>query len=97
MASIKTRTFSTNLKCPECGKYVIIRRKIGRRKTNGHVKHMYCPYCQKIVPFVEDTKSVVNALGEELVDENEKNYVETLEDLEDEYLEQLEKNQKIVL
>lgn len=42
------------LKCTECNEKIPIPRKRGQMRENGHIKHMYCPYCKKITPFIED-------------------------------------------
>ena len=43
----------TFLRCTECHNVVEIFRKINRQKKKGHIKHMYCPYCKKVVAFEE--------------------------------------------
>lgn len=47
------RAVSTTLQCTECGKFVDIFRKENKQRPLGHIKDMYCPYCQKDTKFVE--------------------------------------------
>lgn len=44
---------STDLVCLDCGSVVTINRKLNRQKNVGHIKDMYCPYCNKEVKFFE--------------------------------------------
>lgn len=39
--------------CPECGKQFPIPRIKGNRREKGHVKNLWCPFCQKTVKMVE--------------------------------------------
>ena len=43
----------TDLVCLECGNVVTINRSLGRQKSVGHIKDMFCPYCNKNVKFFE--------------------------------------------
>ena len=49
----KGGTTQTILECPECKNTVQIWRKTSKQKLKGHVKHMWCPHCQKVVGFIE--------------------------------------------
>ncbi|AAY53029.1 ribosome associated inhibitor A; zinc finger domain [Listeria phage A511] len=51
------KTVQTTLLCPECGEKVSIFRRSAKQKKDGHIKHMYCPYCKKTQGFVESRKS----------------------------------------
>ena len=41
------------LKCKECGGVFPIRRKNGKLRKRGHVKTMWCPWCEKVTKHVE--------------------------------------------
>lgn len=43
----------TTLQCPECLNKVQICRKAGKQRKRGHIKHMWCAHCQKVVGFSE--------------------------------------------
>lgn len=45
----------SNLVCGACKQPLTIPRKRGKQKGAGHVKHMYCPHCKAIRPFVENS------------------------------------------
>ena len=49
----KCDTTQTLLECPKCNRTVEIWRKTSKQKKKGHTKHMWCPYCNEIVGFVE--------------------------------------------
>ena len=40
--------------CPKCGLKMYVPRKKGRRRPQGHVKHMYCIRCRAKVGFVKE-------------------------------------------
>lgn len=44
----------SNLKCQECGNILTVPRKRAKQREDGHIKHMFCPYCKDIKPFEED-------------------------------------------
>lgn len=39
--------------CKECGGEFPLPRQKARRRTKGHVKDLWCPYCQKVVKTTE--------------------------------------------
>ena len=41
------------LRCPVCSNETPIWRKSSRLKERNHVKHMWCPWCKAVRPFVE--------------------------------------------
>lgn len=43
--------------CRECSKLVTVPRQRGRRRENGHLKTMWCPFCNHTVDFFEMDKS----------------------------------------
>jgi ribosomal protein L33 len=43
----------TTLQCSECSNKLQIFRKSAKQRKKGHTKHMWCPYCQKVVGFTE--------------------------------------------
>ena len=49
----KQKTVQARLKCPECAMIMPISRKAGKKKEEGHIKHMYCPRCMEVQPFEE--------------------------------------------
>ena len=49
-----TNTTLSNMYCTQCGKKNIpIRRKKGKEREPGHLKRMWCIYCNKEVNMVE--------------------------------------------
>ena len=53
MGRQKSKITPTILQCPECDNKLQIWRKTAKQKLKGHTKHMWCPYCQKVVGFIE--------------------------------------------
>jgi len=53
MSSSKVLFKSTDLVCLGCGSVCTIQRKKGRGKAEGHIKHMYCPWCMIICEHYE--------------------------------------------
>lgn len=43
--------------CPECGKTFPIMRNHGRQRERGHIKDIWCPYCQQTQKFLEIRRS----------------------------------------
>ena len=39
--------------CPECGKSIPLMRNHGNHRKKGHIKDLYCPYCNKDQKFKE--------------------------------------------
>ena len=48
-ATRQTRVF----KCPVCGGVRIATKKDNRRTSNGHIKDMFCPYCNDTRKFIQ--------------------------------------------
>lgn len=44
---------TSKLICEECGGSMLIPRKRGQRREQGHIKHMYCYKCKKTTGFIE--------------------------------------------
>ena len=34
--------------CPECGQTIPLPRRKGKVREKGHIKDLWCPFCQKI-------------------------------------------------
>ena len=45
---------------------MVIPRRIGTQKEKGHIKDMWCPYCNLETQFTEMKNYVTNGLGEEI-------------------------------
>jgi hypothetical protein len=39
--------------CPCCGNNLPLPRPKNRRRTKGHIKHLYCVFCDKVVKTTE--------------------------------------------
>lgn len=39
--------------CPECGNAMYVPRAHGRRRSDGHIKDLWCPFCKKIQKMTE--------------------------------------------
>ena len=51
---MRARAFGISvLVCPTCGKQMYVPRKHDDKRKIGHVKTMWCPYCQKKQNFIE--------------------------------------------
>ena len=46
-------TKETYLRCTICDNNFIIRRKKGKLRPRGHIKHIWCYVCQEIVENIE--------------------------------------------
>lgn len=44
---------TSKLICGECGAEMLIPRKRGQRREQGHIKHMYCYKCKEVRGFIE--------------------------------------------
>lgn len=66
MKHIKKSFVLSYLKCSNCGEFVLIPRRVGRQKKGGHIKDMWCPYCQTETKFIEHGNYARNGLGEEI-------------------------------
>lgn len=65
---MKHTTFEMSiLRCSNCGKTVMIPRQFGRKRAKGHIKDMWCPYCETESKFVEYREFMKNGLGEEVM------------------------------
>lgn len=40
-------------KCTECGNHLYAAKKLGNRTSIGHVKTMYCPFCDMDTQFIQ--------------------------------------------
>lgn len=49
----KSKVVLSQLCCDVCNFEMTIPRKANKQKTKGHIKHMYCPSCQVVQPFIE--------------------------------------------
>lgn len=52
--------------CPDCGHIIPIPRKNKRRRENGHIKTLYCPWCGKRKRTMEykDNQPIRNLNGD---------------------------------
>lgn len=50
---MKSKTDLTDLVCLECGNIFSIQRRVCNLKQTGHIKHLWCPICQKVLPHYE--------------------------------------------
>lgn len=39
--------------CPECGGKFPLPRRQSKKREKGHIKDLYCPYCNKVVKTME--------------------------------------------
>lgn len=51
----KQKVVQTELFCGECGMKMPIIRKASKKKSKGHLKHMYCPSCKEVQGFLEQS------------------------------------------
>lgn len=49
----KVKRYIRTLYCSECGGKMWATAKVGQRRSEGHLKDMYCPYCKKVTKFVD--------------------------------------------
>ena len=49
----RQKMVSSTLYCEYCDHPFTIPRRKGKRHEQGHVKHMYCPYCKTVTGFIE--------------------------------------------
>lgn len=49
----KQQMVGTRLTCGACGGVSPIARKASGTREAGHIKHMHCPKCQQVRPFIE--------------------------------------------
>lgn len=47
------RTELREVACETCGHRMPIQRRRSKLRSTGHVKHMYCPTCEKITAHTE--------------------------------------------
>jgi hypothetical protein len=50
---VRRNTIQKQLKCECCNSVFPIWRKIGRNKSQGHVKHLHCYSCKKVTAHIE--------------------------------------------
>lgn len=43
----------TEFICPQCGNKFPLPRPSGRKREKGHIKDLWCPFCQEKVKFKE--------------------------------------------
>ena len=53
MTGAKTQTVMRVFKCPVCGGVILASKKANRKTPDGHVKDMFCPYCNDERKFVQ--------------------------------------------
>lgn len=51
MQTRRKRLIDRYIKCPECGKVMLLWSKSGRK--SGHIKTMHCYYCGKLINGIE--------------------------------------------
>ena len=63
----KTYTIS-EFQCPECGHLIPLPRQNKRCRENGHIKDIYCPWCDSVQKMIEhkSKQPIKNSLGEYL-------------------------------
>lgn len=49
----KRNVTERRFKCPECKAIMTAYKSSARRTAEGHIKHMWCPWCKKEQPFVQ--------------------------------------------
>lgn len=67
---MRKRTFTiSHFLCPECHNVIPLPRKANRSRENGHIKDIYCPYCNKVQHTLEykDNQAIRNMNGEEIM------------------------------
>lgn len=54
--------------CPGCNKTIPLPRKMKKPRENGHIKDIYCPWCDKVQKMAEykSNQPIRNGLGEEI-------------------------------
>lgn len=59
----------SQFKCQECGHIIPLPRKKKREREKGHIKDIYCPWCDKVTKTIEykPNQPITNGNGEELV------------------------------
>lgn len=52
--------------CPDCGKTIPLPRRTRRERKSGHIKDIYCPFCNKVQKTIEYKRNepIKNGLGE---------------------------------
>lgn len=52
--------------CPDCGNIIPLPRKTKKERESGHIKDLYCPWCDKIQKTIEykSNQPIKNGLGE---------------------------------
>lgn len=58
----------SQFKCPECGNVIPIPRKKNRVRENGHIKDLFCPWCNKVQKMIEykENQPISNMMGEDV-------------------------------
>ena len=52
--------------CPDCGHVIPLPRKTRKERKAGHIKDIYCPFCDKVQKTIEykANQPIKNGLGE---------------------------------
>ena len=53
MASAKSTYTMRVFKCPVCGGVLLAAKKSNKRTKVGHIKDLFCPYCNDVRKFVQ--------------------------------------------
>ena len=53
MTSAKTKVVMRVFKCPVCGGVLLASKNAGKQTGNGHIKDMFCPYCNDTRKFIQ--------------------------------------------
>ncbi len=44
----------SRFRCPDCDNEMFVSRRKGKQRENGHIKDIWCPYCDKVQKMVEE-------------------------------------------
>lgn len=64
---MRKRSFTiSQFVCPECNNIIPLPRKSNRNRETGHIKDLYCPYCDKVQKTLEykSDQPIRNMYGE---------------------------------
>lgn len=52
--------------CPECGNIIPLPRKTKKERESGHIKDIFCPWCDKVQKTIEykENQPIRNANGD---------------------------------
>lgn len=56
----------SNFECPGCGNLIPLPRRNTKKRENGHIKDLFCPYCNKVQKTKEykSNQPIRNMAGE---------------------------------